>query len=237
LTPSGFSLLALWLATFQIVLDKGQDDDWFGALWLRWFAAVSVVSFVCLIIRELRTPSPVVNLRVLKDRNLAVGCSVFLLFGAVLYAMTTMLPLFLQTLMGYTALDAGLTVSPRGLGVLAAFAIVGVLTQKVNPRVLLCFGFVILAASCVMLSRLNLQVSMAGVVPANLLMGFGMGFIFVPLTTTTVSSLSNEQIGAGTGIQNLMRNLGGSIGISYVSTMLVRYAQAHQGLWRRTLRP
>ena len=225
----GFSLLALWLATFQIVLDKGQDDDWFGALWLRWFAAVSVVSFVCLIIRELRTSSPVVNLRVLKDRNLAVGCSLFLLFGAVLYAMTTMLPLFLQTLMGYTALDAGLTVSPRGLGVLAALALVGVLTQKVNPRVLLCFGFVILAASCVMLSRLNLQVSMAGVVPANLLMGFGMGFIFVPLTTITVSSLSNEQIGAGTGIQNLMRNLGGSIGISYVSTMLVRYAQAHQG--------
>ena len=225
----GFSLLALWLATFQIVLDKGQDDDWFGALWLRWFAAISVVSFVCLVIRELFAPSPIVNLRVLKNRNLAVGCCLFLLFGAVLYAMTTMLPLFLQTLMGYTALDAGLTVSPRGLGALAAFAIVGVLTQKVNPRALLGFGFAILATSCVMLSRLNLQVSMAGVVPANLLMGFSMGFIFVPLTTMTVSTLSNEEIGAGSGIQNLMRNLGGGMGISYVTTMIVRYAQAHQG--------
>jgi DHA2 family multidrug resistance protein len=231
----GFSLLAVWVATLQIVLDKGQDDDWFGALWLRWFAAVSVVSFVGLVIRELRTPFPVVNLRVLKDRNLAVGCSLFFLFGAVLYAMTALLPLFLQTLMGYTALDAGLTVSPRGLGVLVAFAIVGVLTQKVNPRGLLAFGFICLAASCVMLSRINLQVSMSGVIPANLLMGFGMGFIFVPLTTMTVSSLRNEHIGSGVGIQNLMRNLGGSIGISFVSTMLVRYAQARQVFMRAHL--
>jgi DHA2 family multidrug resistance protein len=224
----GFALLAVWLATLQILLDKGQDDDWFGAVWLRWFAAISAVSFVCFIIWELRTPSPVVNLRVLKNRNLAVGCSVFLLFGGILYSMTTLLPLFLQTLMGYTALDAGLTVSPRGLGVLMALGFVGMLTGKVSSRVLLSFGFFTLAGACVMLSRLDLQVSMRGIIPANLLMGFGMGFIFVPLTTTTVSTLRNDQIGSGAGIQNLMRNLGGSIGISYVSTMLVRYAQAHQ---------
>jgi DHA2 family multidrug resistance protein len=130
--------------------------------------------------------------------------------------------------MGYTALDAGLTVSPRGLGVLAALGFVGVLSQKVNARALIAFGFVMLAESCLMLSRLNLQVSMSHIVPANLLMGFGMGFIFVPLTTLTMSGLRNDEIGNGTGIQNLMRNIGGSVGISYVSTMLVRYAQAHQ---------
>jgi DHA2 family multidrug resistance protein len=130
--------------------------------------------------------------------------------------------------MGYTALAAGLTVSPRGLGVLLALAFVGVLSQKVNARALIAFGFVTLAVSCLLLSRLNLEVSMTKIIPATLLMGFGMGFIFVPLTTLTVGGLRNDEIGNGTGIQNLMRNVGGSVGISYVSTMLVRYAQAHQ---------
>jgi len=224
----GFAFLFLWLATLQITLDKGQEADWFGAVWLRWFAGISVVSFVCFVIRELRAPFPIVNLRALKNRNFAAGCAVFLMFGAALYALLTMLPLFLQTLMGYTALDAGLTVSPRGLGVLFALGFVGVLVQKVNLRLLLVFGFTILGVSCFLLSRLNLQVAMSNIITANLLMGFGLGFIFVPLTTLSVSTLRNDQMGNATGIQNLMRNVGGSVGIAWLSTMLVRYAQAHQ---------
>src|SRR5208283_4759110 len=93
----GFALLFVWLATLQITLDRGQEADWFGAIWIRWFAGICVVSFVCFIIRELRTPFPIVNLRTLKNRNFAAGCGVFLMFGAVLYALLTMLPLFLQT--------------------------------------------------------------------------------------------------------------------------------------------
>ncbi len=224
----GFAFLTLWLGTLQITLDKGQEADWFGAVWLRWFAGISVVSFVCFVIREVRAPFPIVNLRILKNRNFAAGCGVFLMFGAALYALLTMLPLFLQTLMGYTALDAGLTVSPRGFGVLLALGFVGVLVQKVNLRLLLAFGFTILGVSCILLSRLNLQVAMSNIITANLLMGFGMGFIFVPLTTLTMSTLRNDEIGNATGIQNLMRNVGGSVGISWLSTMLVRYAQAHQ---------
>jgi len=224
----GFGLLTLWLATLQITLDKGQEADWFGAVWLRWFAGISAVSFVCFIIRELRAPFPIVNLRTLKDRNFAAGCAVFFMFGAALYALVAMLPLFLQLLMRYTALDAGLTVSPRGFGVLFALAFVGALVQKVNLRLLLLFGFTMLGVSCILLSRLNLQVAMSNIIPANLLTGFGMGFIFVPLTTLSVSTLRNDQIGSATGIQNLMRNVGGSVGISWLSTMLARYAQAHQ---------
>ncbi|HUD84511.1 MAG TPA: DHA2 family efflux MFS transporter permease subunit [Candidatus Saccharimonadales bacterium] len=224
----GFAFLTLWLATLQITLDKGQEVDWFGAVWLRWFAGISVVSFVCFIIRELCAQYPVVNLRTLKNRNFAAGCGVFLMFGAALYALVTMLPLFLQTLLGYTALDAGLTVSPRGLGVLIALGFVGLLAQRVNLRLLMVFGFTVLGAACFLLSRLNLQVAMSNIIPANLLMGFGMGFIFVPLTTLSVSTLPNDQIGNATGIQNLMRNVGGSVGISWLSTMLARYAQAHQ---------
>jgi DHA2 family multidrug resistance protein len=224
----GFAFLTLWLATLQITLDRGQEADWFGAVWIRWFAGISVVSFVCFVVREWRTPFPVVNLRTLKNRNFAVGCGVFLMFGAALYALVTMLPLFLQTLMGYTALDAGLTVSPRGLGVLLALAFVGVLVQKANLRLLLLFGFLVLGISCFLLSRLNLQVAMSNIIPANLLTGFGMGFIFVPLTSLSVGTLRNDQIGSATGIQNLTRNVGGSIGISWLSTILARYAQAHQ---------
>jgi DHA2 family multidrug resistance protein len=224
----GFALLFVWLATLQITLDRGQEADWFGAVWIRWFAGICIVSFVCFIIRELRTPFPIVNLRTLKNRNFAAGCGVFLMFGAVLYALLTMLPLFLQTLLGYSALDAGLTVSPRGLGVLLALGFVGVLVQKINLRLLLVFGFTILGMSCFLLSRLNLQVAMSNIITANLLMGFGLGFIFVPLTTLSLSGLRNDQMGSGTGIQNLMRNVGGSVGIAWLSTMLVRYAQAHQ---------
>ena len=224
----GFGFLSIWLATLQITLDKGQEVDWFGTLWLRWFAGISVVAFICFIIRELCAEFPVVNLRTLRNRNFATACGVFLMFGATLYALVTMLPLFLQTLLGYTALDAGLTVSPRGIGVLLALGFVGTLSQRVNMRYLIIWGFAMLGLSCFVLSRLTLQVAMRSVIPANMLTGFGMGFIFVPLSTLSVSTLRDEQIGSATGLQNLARNVGGSVGISWLSTVLARYAQAHQ---------
>ena len=225
----GSQFMSLWLATLQITLDKGQQVDWFGAVWLRWFAGISVVSFICFIVWELRVASPVVDLRILKNRNFAIGCALFGLFGAAIYALIALQPLFLQTLMGYTALDAGLTVSPRGLGALVAMFMVGVLVQKTSARNLLIFGFTIFGISSLMLSRLDLQVVHAEYRGAyNVINGFGSGFIFVPLTTVTLGALRNDQIGNAAGIQNLLRNVGGSVGISFVSTMLERYAQSHQ---------
>jgi DHA2 family multidrug resistance protein len=224
----GFGLMSLWLATLQITLDKGQQVDWFGTVWLRWFAGISAVSFVCFILWELHTPAPVVNLRIFKNRNFAIGCALFAIFGAALYGLIALQPLFLQTLMGYTALDAGMTVSPRGLGALVAIFLVGALAQRTSPKFLLLFGFAMFGISSLLLSRLTLQVSMRNIVLPNVLNGFGSGFIFVPLTTVTLGALRNDQIGNAAGIQNLVRNVGGSIGISFVSTMLERYAQAHQ---------
>ena len=224
----GFGLMSLWLGTLQITLDKGQQVDWFSALWLRWFVVICIVSFIAFIWWELRTPSPVVDLRAFKNRNFAVGCAMFSLFGAAIYALITLQPLFLQTLMGYTALDAGLTVSPRGFGALCALFLVGALVQKVDARKLAAFGFIVFGTASLMLSRLDLQVSMRNIVPPNILNGFGAGFIFVPLATVMVGTLRNDQMGNATGIQNLVRNVGGSMGISYISTMLERDAQAHQ---------
>jgi DHA2 family multidrug resistance protein len=161
----------------------------------------------------------------------------FALFGAILYGMIALQPLFLQTLMGYTALDAGLTVSPRGAGALAALFLVSLFSTKVNPRILVGLGFAVLAASAYLLSRITLQVAMSNIIPANVINGFGTGFIFVPLTTMTMGLLRNEQLGNATGIQNLVRNIGGGIGISFVATMLERYAQAHQVIMSAHLSP
>ena len=224
----GLGLLSLWLATLQIILDKGQEVEWFGAVWLRWFTGISIVSMICFIAWQLWTPSPIVNLRILKNRNFAVGCGLFACFGAVLYSMITLQPLFLQTLLGYTALDAGLTVSPRGLGALAALFLVGLLIRRVSPRFLAGFGFLVFGISTILFSRFTLEVAMSNIVPPNIVNGFGLGFIFVPLTTMALGTLPNDQLGNATGIQNLLRNIGGSIGISFVTTMLARYAQAHQ---------
>ena len=134
----GFALLAVWLATFQIVLDKGQEADWFGALWVRWFTLVSVVSFVGFIWWEFRTEHPLVDLRVFKNRNFAVGLILMTTLAAILYGTTAQLPLFLQTLMGYPALQSGYAMSPRGVAAFITTFLVGRLVGKIRMRWMLC---------------------------------------------------------------------------------------------------
>jgi DHA2 family multidrug resistance protein len=139
-----------------------------------------------------------------------------------------MLPLFLQTLMGYPAMDSGLAVSPRGIGAMLSMVVVGILVKYVDSRLLLACGFGILGYSTLLLSHVNLGISMASVALPNLINGFASGFIFVPLTTMTMGRLRREEVGNAAGIYNLMRNIGGSIGIATVTTFLVRGAQVHQ---------
>ncbi len=224
----GFSLMAIWLATLQIILDKGQQDDWFAAPWIRWASAISFVAMVCFIIWEIRQKQPVVNLRVLKNRNFAMGTALMTLLGVVLYSTITLQPLFLQNLMGYSAMDSGMALSPRGIGAILAIFFVGKVIGKLDSRIMIACGFVTLAGVSYELSGLNLLLSLANIVVPNIIMGLAMGFIFVPLTTLTMGGLPNEQMGNAAGIFNLMRNLGGSIGISAVTTMLARNAQEHQ---------
>jgi DHA2 family multidrug resistance protein len=224
----GFGFMAIGLAALQILFDKGQEEDWFSSVWMRWAAVISFGSLLFFIIWELRVKEPIVNLRILKNRNFAVGCGLFFLFGAAIYGMIAMQPLFLQTLLGYTALSAGLTVSPRGLGALVALFIVGMMIGRLGARQLAAFGFVMFSISAYLFSRLTLDVSMRNIVPANLLNGFGSGFVFVPLTTAALGTLRQDEIGNAAGIQNLLRNIGGSVGISFVATMLERFAQTHQ---------
>jgi DHA2 family multidrug resistance protein len=224
----GFAMMAVWLATMQVVLDKGQDADWFGATWIRWFTAVSAIAFIGFVVRELTCREPIVQLRVLADPNFRLGTLINVIYGFALYGTTALLPLFLQTLMGYTAWNSGLAVGPRGLGIIMAMILVGVIVNSVDARLLMISGFGLLAYSIFLLSHINLGISMAAVVVPNIMNGFATGLIFVPLTTLTLGHLRKEEMGNATGIYNLMRNLGGGIGISTVTAFLQRGAQTHQ---------
>jgi DHA2 family multidrug resistance protein len=227
----GFGLLALWLATMQIVLDKGQEADWFGAEWVRWFTFVSVTAFLGFIIWEFVTDHPVVDLRIFKNRNYATGVMLMTVLAAVLYGTVAAQPLFMQTLLGYTALESGYAISPRGLGAFVITLLVGrVLVGRVRNRILMVTGFALLALSSLWQSQINLDVAWRNVAWPSVLNGVAIGFIFVPLTTVTMGHLAQKQISNATGMFNLMRNLGGSLGIAFVSTMLSRDAQTHQAM-------
>jgi DHA2 family multidrug resistance protein len=224
----GFGLMAIWLGTLQLLLDKGQEADWFGSDWIRWIAAASVIALIGFIFRELIHREPIVQLRILGDLNFGVGTVITCLYGFVLYGVTAMLPLFLQTLMRYPAIDSGLAVSPRGIGAMLSMVMVGILVRYVDSRLLLASGFAILGYSTLLLSHITLGISMASVALPNLINGLASGFIFVPLTTMTMGRLRKDEVGNAAGIYNLMRNIGGSVGIASVTTFLVRGSQVHQ---------
>ena len=233
----GFGLLVLWLATLQIVLDKGQEADWFDANWVRWFTGISVAALIGFIAREFTVEHPLVNLRILRNRNFTVGLMLVTVVVAILYGTTVELPLFLQTLMGYPALQSGYALSPRGIGAFVATILVGQLIGRINNRWLMCVGFPVLAMASFMLSDINLQVSEAAVIWPSVINGIAVSFIFVPLTVATMGHLSQTQMGDATGLYNLMRNLGGSIGIAFVTTMIARGAQVHQAMMVKHLTP
>jgi MFS transporter, DHA2 family, multidrug resistance protein len=224
----GLGLLAVWLGALQIVLDKGQEDDWFGAVWIRWAVVVLVVAFVAFLYRELTIKKPLVDLRILLNRNFAIGCLQIAIFGAVVYGMITILPLFYQTLMGYTALAAGLAVAPRGIGAIFAMPLVGVLLSKYDGRKLIAVGFGGVAVANIWLGHMTLDVSQWSMFWAVAMSGFFIGFVFVPLATLGMGALPDQQIGNASGLYNLFRNVGGSVGISIVNTIVSRHEQLHR---------
>jgi len=224
----GLGLMVIGLSTLQIVLDKGQQADWFASHWISITTGISALALLGFIIHEVYTEHPIVNLRILSDRNFSVGVALMTVTGAVLYGSTAVLPLYLQVLMGYTAFLAGVALSPRGVGAFITSAFVGRLVGKFDDRLLIGTGFLLLAFSNFWLGRINLDVSLIKIVAPVVLNGVAIAFIFVPLTTVTMGTLSKEQMGNATGIFNLMRNIGGSFGISILITLIARYSQVHQ---------
>ncbi len=220
--------MALGIGLLQVVLDKGQEADWFGAPWIDWSVAVAAVSLIAWVIWELTHDEPIVNPRLLKDRNFATATVMVAFLGAVLYGTTAMLPIFMQTLMGYPAFQAGYSMMPRGIGSFFSMLVVGRLIRFIEPRLLAVAGFAGVGASCWALSQMNLDVAQSNITTALFFNGFSMGFIFVPLTVLSYATLKQRQIFQATGLYNLLRNIGASIGISAIVAIQDRVAQEHQ---------
>ncbi len=223
----GLALLAIGLGSLEIVLDNGELKDWFASSFIRNFGIAAAVALGVLVAWELMIDHPVVDLRLLKDRNFGAGLLLMTVLGMVLYGSLVLQPIYLQTLMGYTAFLSGLTLAPRGITSLIGAPIIGYLTDKEDARWMITFGVLILSGTLWMMARWNLQTDFRALVIPNLIQGFGMVCLFVPLSTSTLAYISNEKMGMATGIYNLMRNMGGSGGIALVNTMLSRRIQFH----------
>jgi DHA2 family multidrug resistance protein len=224
----GFGLLIVWTGCLQVVLDKGQEDDWFGALWVRWAVAALVVALVGWIWRSWTNPRGLVDLHVLKDRNFRTGCFLIALLGMCIYITIAILPLYYQEILGYTAFSAGLVVGPRGIGSFVGSPVVGMLGSRVDNRKLLSAGFIGFGVCSLIFGTVNLEIGPYTLLVPILLTGFALSFVFVPLATMTTSTISREEMGNATGLFNMLRNIGGSIGISMATTALIRRADLHQ---------
>ena len=233
----GIGFLALGVACLQIVLDKGQEDDWFGSHFILTLAIIAGIAIVIFIIRELMTEHPVVDLRVFKVRTYGTGVFLMTLLGFGLYGGLVILPLLLQTLLGYPALQAGIALFPRGFGSFLMMPTVGVLLMRFDARKMLSVGVLVTAISFMMLGTLNLNIGYWQVFWPQFIQGLAMGMIFVPLTTATMDPIANERMGNATSIFNLMRNLGGSMGIAASTTLVARREQLYFNLLGRHVNP
>src|ERR1700676_3645100 len=219
----GIGMLALGIGGLQIVLDKGQEKDWFSTPWITATAIIAAISLVVFAFHELNIADPVVHLRVFKDRNYSTGVFLMSMLGVGLYGTTVLIPLILQTLLGYPALRAGFAMAPRGLGSFIALPVAGIIMAKFDPRKMLTVGMIVCGLTLFQISRLSLSAGYWDFFWPQLFMGLSLGLIFVPLTTISMAPIRKENMGNATSLFNLVRNLGGSIGISAVSTMQTRF--------------
>jgi len=224
----GIGFLALGIGSLQVLLDTGQRKDWFSSNYIRVFAVLCVGGLAALIVRELVTDHPVVDLRVLHNRSYSAGVFLISLLGFVLYASLVLLPLYLQTLLGYPAYNAGLALSPRGIGALLFTPLAGHLTTKTDPRRLLVVGLVLGSVTMFNLSGLNLNAGYWDIFWVQVFQGMALSFLFIPLMALAMARIPQEKTGNATSIFNLMRNIGGSFGIATMTTFLIRRAQIHQ---------
>jgi MFS transporter, DHA2 family, multidrug resistance protein len=223
----GLGLLAVGIGALQVVLDNGERKDWFQTPWLMELAVISVLCIVFLIWWESRTEHPIIDLSVFRVRNFTPGVLLIFSLGIALYGSLVLLPVFLQSLLGYTAMQSGMAISPGGVGTLIFMPIVGYLVGKRDGRYLIIFGLVTMGISLFMMAQYSLQISIWNVIWPRVIMGVGLAFLFVPLATVTFAFIPRDQMGTATGLFNLMRNVGGSFGIAGVTTLLARRSQFH----------
>ena len=224
----GIGLISLGLGSMQIILDKGEREDWLSSGFIQVFFVLMLIGIIAGIIWEFRQEHPVVDLRMLKDRNFAVATLAMFFLGFVLYASTVLIPQFLQEMMGYTAELAGLALSPGGAVIMFMMPVVGILVSRVNTKYLIAFGCLVSSAALFVMAGWNLQIDYKHAVTARMLQSFGLAFLFIPINVSAFAFVPKEKTNMGTGIINLARNVGASVGIATVTTFLQRRTQFHQ---------
>jgi len=227
----GFSLLTLGVGALQIVLDKGQEDDWFGSHLVTTLVIIAVVGLVSLIVWEWFHKEPIVDVRLFKNFNFATSSLMFLMLGMALFSSTVLMPQLLQTLMGYTAQKAGMVLSAGALVVLVVLPMVGKLTTRFQARYLIAFGWITLAISMYASSQqIDLLMSFRSATLLRIWQYIPVAFLFVPLTLAGYVGLSAKETNAAAGLMNFMRNIGQSVGTSAVTTLIARRSQYHQSV-------
>jgi DHA2 family multidrug resistance protein len=224
----GLLLIAVGLGCLQVVLDKGEREDWFASSLIVWLSVISVIALVLFVWTELRAEAPVVDLKIFENRSFSAGNTIMFFTFFNLFSSIVLLPLYLQTLMGYTATLAGVVLGPGGFATVIALVICGPLVAKINPKGILVFGILTAATALYLMSEFNLLASFEAIMWPRIILGFGLGFFFIPLTNLTLSTVRKEDMGNATAIFNLLRNLGGSFGVAFLTTILARRAQFHQ---------
>jgi DHA2 family multidrug resistance protein len=226
----GIGLLSVGLGFLQVVLDKGEREDWFGSNFIIGCAVAAAVGLLGAFLWELSQKDPAVDFHLLKERNFLIATMTMFMLGIVLYGSTALLPIFLQTLLGYTALLSGLVLSPGGILVVILLPVVGKLLTHIESRWLVVFGLAILSLSLFHMASFNLEVDFRTAMTARIYQSAGMAFLFVPINVMAFYFIPKEKINNATGIINLARNIGGSVGIAGVVTMLARRTQYHQAV-------
>lgn len=225
----GFGLLAIGVAFLQIVLDKGQEDDWFGSNFILTLSVISVICLVCLVVWELLVKEPILDVRLFKNINFATSSLMMFMVGAASFSTTVLMPQFLQSLLGYTAESAGMVLSAAAVLLLIELPLVGQLTGKIQARYLMAFGWATLTIAMFFSTRrVDLEISFASATWLRIAQYVPMGFIFIPATMVAYLGLPQEKSNAVAGLINFVRNIGASVGTSAVTTILARRAQVHQ---------
>jgi MFS transporter, DHA2 family, multidrug resistance protein len=228
----GFGLLAIGFGSLQFVLDKGQEDDWFGSRIITVFSSLCAISLIALIFWEIREIQnkrrPILDLTMFRNRTFGISFVFMFVLGFALFGTTVLIPQFAQTLLGYTAEQAGLSISPGGLTVMFLMPLVGFLVGRVDPRYLIAYGFASMAAALAFMHTLNLDVSYQYIALLRVLQASGLGFLFVPINTISYTDVPREKNNDVSGLTNLARNIGGSVGTSFLVTWLARRGQFHQ---------
>jgi len=225
---TGLGFVALGLGTLQVILDKGQRDDWFDSSFIVWLTVISVASLIFVILWEWHQKDPVIDLHLFRNPTFAAANFLMFMLGFALLGSTLLLPLFMQTMLGYTAQRSGMALMPGGFTIMVCMPIVGFLLARYSPRWLMLFGLSMLSFSLFHMTGFDLGVDFRTVTMARVYQAMGLAFLFVPINTAAYSGLPRDKNNAASGLMNLARNIGGSVGISFVTTSLARRAQIHQ---------